>query len=306
MTFFLDTARFFSGAPRLLFFISNPRPDVERPRLCSAAPARARNKAKKNVNFVHSCTAPGGNRGDRDRPGIIMAGVTTPFWLDEPYSPRAPLSGAVSADIAVLGGGLTGVSAAHFLAARGCRVALVERDVLASGASGRNAGFLLCGIANTYSVAIKSHGRDRSRILWSLSRDNHALVRSLVESEGLDCLYARNGSHTLALSEQEAKALSRSAKALAEDGFRGEFLDDTAVARRFPGGGFLGGLFNPDDGEMHPAHFVRGLARSAERRGARLFERTPVTKIDLGADSVWLETAGGSLSASMLLLATHA
>jgi glycine/D-amino acid oxidase-like deaminating enzyme len=232
--------------------------------------------------------------------------VSVPFWLDEPYSARAPLGADASAEVAVLGGGLTGTAAAYFLASRGCRVALLERDVLASGASGRNAGFLLCGVASTYSVAIKSHGRERSRVLWSLSRDNHALIRSLVESEGIDCLYAQNGSYTLALSEQEAKALSRSTQFLTEDGFSAEFLDDTAVARRFPGGGFLAGLRHPNDGEIHPARFVRGMARAAERQGAKIFERTPVTKIGLGADSAVLETPGGRLSCSMLLLASNA
>ena len=232
--------------------------------------------------------------------------MTIPFWLDEPYTPRAPLQEAATADVAIVGGGLTGISAAHFLAARGCKVAVVERGDLASGASGRNAGFLLCGVAHTYSVAVKSHGREKSRVLWSVSRDNHELIRSLVESEGIDCLYARNGSYLLALSEQEAKALDRSARMLSEDGFRAEFLDDTRVERLFPGGGFLAGLFNPTDGEIHPARFVRGLARAAERNGARLFERTAVTRIDFGADSVALQTPGGRLSASMLLLASNA
>ncbi|HEV3025994.1 MAG TPA: FAD-dependent oxidoreductase [Planctomycetota bacterium] len=232
--------------------------------------------------------------------------MTLPLWLDESYAPRAPLSGDHTADLLVLGGGITGVAAAYGLASRGCRVALVERDALASGATGRNAGFLLCGVASTYSVAVKSHGRDRSRQLWSLSRDNHALLRTLVERENLDCLYARRGSTTLALSEQEAKALSRSASMLAEDGFRAEFLDDTAVARTFPGGGFLAGLHHPDDGELHPVRFVRGLALAAEKKGARIFERTPVSKIVSGADSVTLETPKGRLSGAMLLLAANA
>ncbi|HVR85591.1 MAG TPA: FAD-dependent oxidoreductase [Planctomycetota bacterium] len=232
--------------------------------------------------------------------------MTLPVWLDEPYEPRAAVAGDHTADLLVLGGGITGVAAAYALAARGCRVALVERETLASGATGRNAGFLLCGLASTYSVAVKSHGRERSRQLWSLSRDNHALLRTLVERENLDCLYARRGSTTLALSEQEAKALSRSASLLVEDGFHAEFLDDTAVARAFPGGGFLAGLHQPDDGEFHPARFVRGLALAAERKGARIFERTPVSKIVSGADSVTLETPKGRLSGSMLLLAANA
>jgi glycine/D-amino acid oxidase-like deaminating enzyme len=235
-----------------------------------------------------------------------MAAVSTPYWLDEPYTARPPMGADTRVDVAILGGGLTGVAAAYFLASRGSRVALVERGALASGASGRNAGFLLCGVANTYSVAIKSHGRERSRVLWSVSRDNHALIRSLVESEEIDCLYARNGSYTLALSEQEAKALSRSARALAEDGFASEYLDDSAVSGRFPGGGFLAGLYHPGDGEIHPVRFVRGLARAAERKGALLFENTAVTRIVPGADSAVLETAGGRLSTTMLLLASNA
>jgi glycine/D-amino acid oxidase-like deaminating enzyme len=153
---------------------------------------------------------------------------------------------------------------------------------------------------------VKSHGREKSKLLWSVSRDNHALIRSLVESERLDCLYARNGSYLLALSEQEAKALHRSARTMAEDGFAAEYVDDTAVERLFPGGGFLAGLYNPGDGEIHPARFVRGLARAAEQKGARIFERTPVAKLDLGATTVSLETSGGTLSASMLLLASNA
>lgn len=228
-----------------------------------------------------------------------------PLWLDEPYRPRPALDGTVTADVAILGGGITGVAAAYFLAGRGCKVALLERGGVGSGATGRNAGFLLAGISETYSLAIKAHGRDRARLLWRLSGENHALLRETVAAEKIDCLHAVNGSYLLAPSEQEAAALARSAKALAEDGFRAEFLDDTALARRFPGAGLMGGLFNPGDGEIHPARFVRGLASAAERRGARLFENSPVTSIQT-EDGVTLTTGRGRLTASMLLVAANA
>lgn len=232
--------------------------------------------------------------------------MTTSYWLDEPYAPRAPLVGDASCDVAILGGGVTGVAAAYFLAGRGCKVAIVERDAVASGATGRNAGFLLAGVANCYSVAIQSHGRDRARTLWTVSRDNHRLIRELVDQEKLSCLYARNGSYTLALSEQEFAAHRKSVRALAEDGFRSEVVDDTQAARLFPGSGVLGGTFNPDDGEIHPVRFVRGLAAAAERRGARIFERTPVSKLENGPSSAALATPKGRLSATMLLLASNA
>lgn len=229
--------------------------------------------------------------------------VSPSLWLDEPGATRPPLEGTVTADVAILGGGITGVAAAYFLAGRGCKVALVEQGAVCSGASGRNAGFLLAGIAHCYSVAVKAHGRERAKLLWKLSLENHDLLRGLVEAEKIDCLYARNGSYLLSLSDQETKALSRSADLLAEDGFRAELLDDGAVHRRFAGGGFKSGLFSPEDGEIHPARFVRGLAAAAERRGARLFEQSRVTSID---NAVTLVTPKGRLTASMLLLATNA
>jgi len=232
--------------------------------------------------------------------------VATSFWLDEPYTPRGPLEGRASADLVILGGGVTGVAAAYHLASRGCRVALIERQTVAGGATGRNAGFLLAGVATCYSVAVKSHGREQARTLWSVSRDNHRLIREWVDREAIDCLYARRGSYTLALSEQEYTEHVRSAKALAEDGFRVELLEAPAAARLFPGSGVRGGLFNPDDGEIHPVRFVRGLAQAAERRGARIFEGSPVSGIERSPGSVLVKTPTGTLEASMLLLAANA
>jgi len=304
MVFFLRATLFFGDFLALFFFFFFIGPPEPRSRpIMASRPRGARTLGKTSLNSIHDGTGPGRPATPRDR---YNARMNAPFWLDDAYAPRAPLEGNQTAEIAVLGGGVTGIAAARFLADRGCRVAVVERDLLASGATGRNAGFLLAGIASTYSVAVKSHGRDRARTLWSLSRDNHALIRRLVEEERLDCLYARHGSTTLALSEQEAKALARSAAQLGEDGFRADLLDDTRVAGLFPGGGFLAGLHHPDDGEIHPARFVRGLAVSAERKGARIFEGTPVTAIETRPDSVTLVSPKGRLSAAMLLLASNA
>ncbi|HEX7896371.1 MAG TPA: FAD-binding oxidoreductase [Planctomycetota bacterium] len=232
--------------------------------------------------------------------------MTTSFWLDEPYAPRPALDGVARADVAVLGGGVTGVAAAWYLRERGASVAVVDRGPLAVGATGRNAGFLLAGTSQSYAMAVRSHGRDRARRLWEISRENHRLLRGLVEGERIDCHYARNGSYTLALSGNEAEALAKSAKMLGADGLRADYLDDTEVGRLFPGSGFTAGLFHPEDGEIHPARFVRGLAAAAERRGARFYENSAVTGVEHGPSSVTLVTPKGRLEASMLLLATNA
>jgi glycine/D-amino acid oxidase-like deaminating enzyme len=225
------------------------------------------------------------------------------WWLDAPYRPRPPLDADLAADVAVVGGGFTGAAAAAFLAREGQRVVLLEDGVLAGGASGRNAGFLLEGTHSCYRAAVKSHGRETARHLWTLTRENHRLLAELVAEERLDCGYARRGSFTLAPSEQEAEALEKSARLLAQDGFEAEFLDDSDLFRRFPGGGFRAGLFHPANGELHPVRFVRGLAEAAERRGAAIHEQSPVERILPGAV---LLRSGRRVEAGAVILATNA
>lgn len=232
--------------------------------------------------------------------------MSAPFWLRDPYRPRPPLDGPVTCDVVIVGGGITGTAAAWWLASRDCSVALLERGDIASGASGRNAGFLLAGTHHAYSIAVKAHGPERARRLQRLSLENHRLTRTLIGSESIDCGYARNGSYTLALSENEFRAHRRSAEALERDGFRIELLDDTDAAALFPRAGFRGGLHHPEDGEVDPVRLVRGVAAAAERRGARIFERTPVTGIENESVHVTVSTPGGRVSAPMLLLATNA
>lgn len=229
-----------------------------------------------------------------------------PLWLDEPYTPRPPLEGELRADVAIVGGGLAGVAAAGFLAARGARTVLLERAEIGSGASGRLLGLLPGGPPTAYASAIKEHGRERARTLGRLAGENHALLGRLIEEEALDCGYARRGRYLMAPSDQEFRALEKSAALMAEDGFRAEILDDTDAARIFPGAGFRGGLFVPDDGEVHPARLVRGLAEAAERRGVRIFERTRALRLELEPDRATLQTARGRVTSEMILLAAGA
>jgi glycine/D-amino acid oxidase-like deaminating enzyme len=226
----------------------------------------------------------------------------TPLWLDEPYRPRPPLSGDLEADVAVVGGGVTGILCALLLSRRNARVVLLDGDLLASGASGRNAGFLLEGHHACYRLAVRSHGRDLARLLWTLTRENHELLADLVRSENIDCGYARNGSYTLAPSENEAEALRKSVRPMTEDGFGVELLDDTDLARLFPRAGFRAGLFHPGNGEVHPARLVRGLAAAAEQRGAKIFEQSPARAQDPGL----VVAPGGRVRAPVIILATNA
>ncbi len=233
--------------------------------------------------------------------------MTTPYWL-EGASPLAPaLSGDVSADVLVIGAGLCGAAAALALGRAGVDTAWVDAGAVSHGASGRNAGFLLQGTAERYVRAVAIHGRERARRVHALSRENHRAMAAEVERLGLRCGYQRRGSLQLAGSVEEEADLLESAVLLREDGFPAHERTGDALGAALSEAGFRFGVHLPDDGELQPAEFVRGVARAAEGLGVRLFEHTPVTTLHADAPGdVCAETPGGRIRAQIALVCTNA
>ena len=202
-----------------------------------------------------------------------------PYWLEEPSPARTDTQSEGRVDVAIVGAGVTGCSAARRLAEAGLRVRVHDARGIAEGASGRNGGFALGGGAARYDVARDTYGADRAASYWSWTRD--ALDR-LAELAG-DAL-RRTGSYRLAADEEEREGIRLEYEALREDGFEAEWLDDV------PGGAagrFRGAILHPHDGSIQPARFVRRLAALAAAAGAELREHDPVEDVDaLDADRV--------------------
>jgi gamma-glutamylputrescine oxidase len=211
--------------------------------------------------------------------------MDVPYWLEEPGPTRADptLDGRV--DVAIVGAGVTGCSAALRLAQGGLRVRVHDARGIAEGASGRNGGFALGGGAARYDVARETYGVDRAASYWRWTKD--ALDR-LAELAG-DALN-RTGSYRLAADEEEREGILLEYEALREDGFEAEWLDDV------PGGAagrFRGAILHPEDGAIQPARFVRRLAALAVEAGAEIREHDPVEDVDaLDADRVLVATDG--------------
>jgi gamma-glutamylputrescine oxidase len=211
--------------------------------------------------------------------------VGQPYWLDEPAEPlRSPrVDGAV--DVAVVGGGVTGLSCALALAEHGKRVRVHEARTIASGASGRNGGFALRGAAVPYYEARKRLGAERAAALWRLTE------RTLDRMDGLagDAL-RRVGSLRLAADEQERDELIAEHEALRGDGFDAEWID--APAGRLAGR-YVGGVLHPRDGALHPGRWIRRLASHAAEAGAELREHDRVETLSgLDADVVVVASDG--------------
>ena len=200
---------------------------------------------------------------------------TVPYWLDEPYDPRPPLQGEFETDVCVVGAGTCGLSCALRLAQHGIDVAVVERGTVASGASGRNGGFLLAGVAPFHNDARESYGADRARAMYARTYAAQEDVYALALDLGVGDAVRRVGMLRVAVTEDEAEHVRDYARALADDGFPARVVERGELPPALRGGGLVGCL-TEHDGALHPARWYRALAGAAETAGARIFENTTV------------------------------
>jgi len=211
----------------------------------------------------------------------------TSYWLAEPRSPLLVNAIEGTPDVVVVGGGVTGCSAALTLAQAGRKVRLYEAREIAAGASGRNGGFALRGGAAPYDVIAESVGRERAAELW------HATERALDELCSLAGDAARRlGSLRLANDDEERNELRREFEAMQEDGFAVAWREGSEVGGPVTGR-FTGAIFHPSDAVLQPARWVRRLAALAARAGVEIREFSRVASLDeLDAPDVLVATDG--------------
>lgn len=185
------------------------------------------------------------------------------IWLDE-IAPdvQPPLDEDTSADVAIVGAGIAGVATAYNLARTGAKVVILDSRTVAEAASGRNAGFLLAGVAENFVAATLRYGEDRALRIWRFTRHNQQLVRAIVERERIVCDLAWNGSDQIAGDEEEWAEVRKSAERLKQEAVRVRLEPEKRTA------------IYEEDGELHPVRYVRGLAAAAIAAGARIHDRT--------------------------------
>jgi gamma-glutamylputrescine oxidase len=210
---------------------------------------------------------------------------TTSYWLAEPTDPlpHAELDG--EADVAVVGGGITGCACALALAEAGLRVRLFDAREIAGGASGRNGGFALRGGAAPYPVLVDSVGSDATAALWRWTEGELRVLGSLAG----DAMRS-TGSLRLAIDDEERDELLEEYEALVDAGFDAGWREDLPppLAGRYPAA-----LFHPPDAVLQPARLVRRLARRAVHAGVEIHENARVESVeDAHAATVVVATDG--------------
>ena len=205
-----------------------------------------------------------------------MTAGTTPFWLDAPYEPRPALDRDLEVEACVIGGGVGGLSCARRLAENGVETVLLEAGTVAGGASGRNGGFLIAGVALFHNDARERLGAERASAMYAATLEAQREVIALAQELGAGDAVRQIGLIRLAVSEEEAEHVRDHAAALREDGFPGETIESADLPPALQRIGLVGCL-TPHDCALHPARWYRLLAAAAERAGARIYEGTRVS-----------------------------
>jgi gamma-glutamylputrescine oxidase len=225
------------------------------------------------------------------------------------YAATAPLldefpqlSGSESADVCVVGGGLSGISTALELRAKGFSVILLEGQRIGWGASGRNGGQVIIGHASEEGILAQFNTADARRA-WELSAEGVELVRQRVEQYSIDCDYVP-GWMFLAVNERKAKLL-RDDLDFVRDKFgyqHWSWIPHEEVRQRIDSPRFHAGVHDSLSGHLHPLKYTRGLARAASTAGVRIFERSRATEVIRGASPL-VKTSGGEVRCKFIVLA---
>ncbi|MDB5258926.1 MAG: FAD-dependent oxidoreductase, partial [Candidatus Taylorbacteria bacterium] len=224
------------------------------------------------------------------------------YWLDVPYVQRTPLDRDIQVDVVIIGGGITGVSAAYHCAKNGLKTALVEKHSIASGSAGKNLGMVVEGLEIDLLEAAEKFGAAAAKGLWGKTVEARDLTAALVREHLIECDMDASGSLYLARDSEYMDWLRKESAARQDDGFSCRIMEKGKSAdagEEFAGSIFAGGLVAPKDCMLDPVKFVRGLAHAAENFGLLIYENTDALRYD--AHSV--KTSNGTVSAKKVVLA---
>lgn len=234
------------------------------------------------------------------------------YWLEtclDDLTPRPPLDGSTTVDVAILGAGYSGLWTAYYLLRRqpGLRIALVEAEIAGFGGSGRNGGWCYSGFPLTVEGLEQRYGADGAREVQQAMDETVDEVGRVTQAEGIDCDFQKSGYLRLARGGHQRPIIEGAYATLRRLGLAGHYrlLSREEALERVRATDVHGALYGSEAASIHPGKLVRGLARAVERHGATIYEQTAVTDFRTGREPALL-TPRGEVRARTIVLAGEA
>jgi len=219
---------------------------------------------------------------------------------------RPALAGDMDVDVAIVGGGCTGLSAALHAAERGLKAIVLEGGRVGWGASGRNGGQIIPGLRKGAAELTRLMGEARARATFDLAVEARDLVVDLIDRHAINCDLRLTGHVTLAAKSADFAHMAEEAEALRRWDYPHARLASAAETRGLVDTASHGGLVDAAGGHFHPLNYALGLARAATAAGATVFEQSVVTAVEADGAGVTVATASGRVKARWAILAGDA
>jgi gamma-glutamylputrescine oxidase len=238
-----------------------------------------------------------------------MSAAYPPSWYADSATPlpvQPALQGALEdVDVCILGAGYTGLSAALELAQAGYRVVVLEAERIGWGASGRNGGQAIVGHGCEQSTLEHLLGRDAARVLFDLSREGMALLRTRIARHGIQCDWRDGHAHVPIKPRQEGALRAGIVEMAQKYDYPLQWWDRRRLRDELESDRYLGAVYDAASGHLHPLEYAFGLARAALAAGVRIFEHSRVIELVRGNRPV-LRTGQGAVTADFAVLAGNA
>ncbi len=225
------------------------------------------------------------------------------FWISQTPDYRAcpPLSGNTTADLAIVGGGFTGVSTAYHFSQRypDKRVVILEAKTLANGASGRNGGLMLNWLAIT-----GDYGDELTARIYQTTNAGIQTIEEIIARHKLAVTFRKDGTITAYTDAKRAEDAHAEVEYYQSLGIQEQFWDSAQLAKQLPLRGAHGAVFDPNSGQINGAQLVRGLRPVLIEQGVQIYENSPVLSIREGSE-ITLTTLNGEVRAKAIVIATN-
>jgi glycine/D-amino acid oxidase-like deaminating enzyme/nitrite reductase/ring-hydroxylating ferredoxin subunit len=229
-----------------------------------------------------------------------MSQQTRSLWRATSAAPAFDtLSGDLHVDVAVIGGGITGVTAAVLLAERGKSVALLERDTIAGGETGNTTAHLTEAVDARYHYIRRKYSAEEARLVADASRASIEKIAQLIDRYSIDCRFRRVPGYLYTEKRKYVSELKNEAAAARDAGLDAQWTQDVPLPFTT-----RGAVLWPNQAQFHPGEYIYGLASHAKNLGVKVFEKTHATDVKDGEPCI-VETGRGRVTASAVFMATN-